>query len=43
MSAEIISGKELSAKIRGELKMKVEEIKAAKGITPGLAVITSGE
>jgi len=43
MSAEIISGKELSAKIRGELKMKVEEIKAAKGITPGLAVILVGD
>ncbi len=43
MGAQIISGKELSAKIREELKQKVAGIKTAKGITPGLAVILVGD
>ena len=38
----IIDGKELSAKIREELKQKVAELKE-KGITPGLAVVLVGE
>ncbi len=42
MSAQIISGKELSAQIREELKGKVAELKA-KGKHPGLAVILVGE
>ena len=42
MSAQIISGKELSAEIREELKQKVSALKA-KGKQPGLAVILVGE
>ncbi len=43
MSAQIISGKELSAQIREQLKERVAQIKAQKGITPGLAVILVGD
>lgn len=43
MSAQIISGKELSQEIREQLKERVKKIKAEKGITPGLAVILVGE
>jgi methylenetetrahydrofolate dehydrogenase (NADP+)/methenyltetrahydrofolate cyclohydrolase len=42
MSAELISGKEISAEIRGELKQKVADLQA-KGKTPGLVVILVGE
>lgn len=42
MSAQIISGKELSAKIRAELKQEVEQLKK-QGITPGLAVMVAGD
>ena len=42
MSAQIISGKELSGEIREELKRKVDILKK-KGKTPGLAVVLVGE
>lgn len=42
MSARIIGGKELSAQIRGELKERVDRLKA-RGVTPGLGVILVGE
>jgi methylenetetrahydrofolate dehydrogenase (NADP+)/methenyltetrahydrofolate cyclohydrolase len=42
MSAQIISGKELSAEIREELKQKVKDLKA-KGKNPGLVVILVGD
>jgi len=42
MSAEIISGKELSGEIREELKDKVNALRK-KGRTPGLAVVLVGE
>ncbi|HEX78433.1 MAG TPA: bifunctional methylenetetrahydrofolate dehydrogenase/methenyltetrahydrofolate cyclohydrolase FolD [Dehalococcoidia bacterium] len=42
MAAKIISGTEVAAEIRGELKQKVAELKE-KGITPGLGVILVGE
>jgi methylenetetrahydrofolate dehydrogenase (NADP+)/methenyltetrahydrofolate cyclohydrolase len=42
MSAQIISGKELSGEIREELKEKVEAL-ASKGKTPGLAVVLVGD
>lgn len=42
MSAQVISGKELSGEIREELKQKVEKL-TRKGKTPGLAVILVGE
>ena len=40
--AKLLMGKEVSARIKGELKAEVEELKA-KGIVPGLAVIIVGE
>ncbi|MCL0050931.1 bifunctional 5,10-methylene-tetrahydrofolate dehydrogenase/5,10-methylene-tetrahydrofolate cyclohydrolase [Dehalococcoidia bacterium] len=43
MPAEIISGNKVAASIREELKEKVTEIKAKKGITPGLAMVRVGE
>ena len=41
MSAKILSGKEVSARIKEELKVEVEELKG-KGIQVGLAVIIVG-
>lgn len=43
MSAQIVSGKELSAKIREELKERVKKVEREKGFTPGLAVILVGD
>ena len=42
MPARIISGKEVSAEIRLELKARVAALKA-KGVTPGLGVVLVGE
>ncbi len=42
MSAQIISGKEISGEIREELKEKVKAL-ARKGKTPGLAVVLVGQ
>ncbi|TMW73745.1 bifunctional methylenetetrahydrofolate dehydrogenase/methenyltetrahydrofolate cyclohydrolase FolD [Alteribacter natronophilus] len=42
MTAEIISGKELSAQKREEMKYRTQELKE-QGIIPGLAVILVGE
>ena len=39
----IIDGKAIAATIRGEIAEKVKELKAQKGIVPGLAVIIVGE
>ena len=39
----IIDGKAISATIRGEIAEKVKQLKAQKGIVPGLAVIIVGE
>lgn len=41
--AKIISGKELSQQIRGELTAETAEFKEKYGITPGLAVVIVGE
>ncbi|HAZ32079.1 MAG TPA: bifunctional 5,10-methylene-tetrahydrofolate dehydrogenase/5,10-methylene-tetrahydrofolate cyclohydrolase [Dehalococcoidia bacterium] len=43
MPAEIILGTKVAAEILEELKGKVTEIKAKKGITPGLAMVRVGE
>lgn len=43
MTAEVISGTRVAASIREELREKVIEIKAKKGITPGLAMVRVGE
>src|SRR4030065_404925 len=42
MTAKIISGTEVAAQIRGELKERVNKLKE-KGITPALAVVLVGE
>jgi len=42
MSADIISGKEIAASIREELKARVSELKES-GLIPGLAVVLAGE
>jgi len=42
MSARIIDGKALSARVRGEVAERVRALKA-QGITPGLAVVLVGE
>jgi len=43
MAAKIIDGKAISAEIRQDLVKKVNEIKAQKGVTPGLAVVLVGD
>lgn len=43
MTAEIISGTQVAADIRAELKVKVEELKKNTGVTPGLVIIRVGE
>ena len=40
--AKILNGKEVSARIKGELKAEVEVLKE-KGVNPGLAVIIVGD
>ena len=42
MTAQILSGKEISAKVRNEIKAKVEERKAKGLPVPGLAVVLVG-
>lgn len=42
MAADIISGTKVAEEIRGELKLKVDELKK-KGITPALALVRVGE
>jgi methylenetetrahydrofolate dehydrogenase (NADP+)/methenyltetrahydrofolate cyclohydrolase len=41
--AEILDGKALAARIRGELAVEVAEFRATSGITPGLSVVLVGE
>lgn len=43
MSAEIIDGKKLAADTRAQIADGVAELKAATGVTPGLAVILVGD
>jgi methylenetetrahydrofolate dehydrogenase (NADP+)/methenyltetrahydrofolate cyclohydrolase len=43
MSAQIISGKDLSATIRGELTARAAELAAEHGVMPGLATVLVGE
>jgi methylenetetrahydrofolate dehydrogenase (NADP+)/methenyltetrahydrofolate cyclohydrolase len=43
MAAQIINGKELAKSLRDEIASKTAELKASKGVTPGLAVILVGE
>jgi methylenetetrahydrofolate dehydrogenase (NADP+) / methenyltetrahydrofolate cyclohydrolase len=43
MSAQIIDGKKISEDIKAEVKERTARLKAARGITPGLAFILVGE
>ena len=43
MTAHIIDGKAVAAKIRGEQKERIQRMQASHGVTPGLAVILVGE
>lgn len=43
MAARIISGAEVAKQIREELKQEVEQLKAQKGVVPGLVTILVGE
>ncbi len=43
MPARIISGKEIAAEIRAELKPEIDRLKEKQGVTPGLAVVLVGE
>jgi methylenetetrahydrofolate dehydrogenase (NADP+)/methenyltetrahydrofolate cyclohydrolase len=42
MSAQILDGKALAAKIKGELAIRVTELKS-RGITPGLGTVLVGD
>ncbi len=42
MSAKIISGKDIAAQIKEELKKEVQELKASKDVVPGLVTILVG-
>ncbi len=42
MSAKVLNGTELAAKVKSELKAKIDDLKS-KGINPGLAVIIVGD
>jgi len=43
MGAKIIDGKAIAAEIRAEIKQEVDELKARKGLQPGLVTILVGE
>ncbi|MCA0873168.1 bifunctional methylenetetrahydrofolate dehydrogenase/methenyltetrahydrofolate cyclohydrolase FolD [Seohaeicola saemankumensis] len=43
MTAEIIDGKAFAAEVRGKVAEQVAGLKAAHGVTPGLAVVLVGE
>lgn len=42
MAAQIIDGKQLAANLRAEIATQTAQLKAEKGVTPGLAVILVG-
>ncbi|HHY68466.1 MAG TPA: bifunctional methylenetetrahydrofolate dehydrogenase/methenyltetrahydrofolate cyclohydrolase FolD [Alicyclobacillus sp.] len=43
MSAQILDGKQLAAALREEIRRDVEELRAKRGIVPGLAVLLVGD
>jgi 5,10-methylene-tetrahydrofolate dehydrogenase/methenyl tetrahydrofolate cyclohydrolase len=43
MTAQIIDGKAIAAKVRGEVKQSVERMKVENNYTPGLATVLVGE
>ena len=42
MPAELLDGKNLAAAMRADIAAQAPALKAARGITPGLAVILTG-
>ena len=43
MSARVIDGRAVAAKLREEYRERIAKMRSARGITPGLAVILVGE
>jgi methylenetetrahydrofolate dehydrogenase (NADP+)/methenyltetrahydrofolate cyclohydrolase len=43
MSARVIDGKAVAARLRGEYKQRIAKMRAERGVTPGLSVILVGE
>lgn len=43
MTAQIIDGKKVAAHVKTELKAKIDELSAQRGVKPGLAVIQVGD
>lgn len=43
MSAKIIDGRAIANEMRGEIAAEVEQLKAERGLTPGLATVLVGE
>ncbi len=43
MTARVIDGKAVAARLRGEYKQRILKMRAERGITPGLSVILVGE
>ena len=43
MSAYVIDGKDIAAKVRADVAAEVTSLKASHGLTPGLAVVLVGE
>ncbi|HLY26331.1 MAG TPA: tetrahydrofolate dehydrogenase/cyclohydrolase catalytic domain-containing protein, partial [Aggregatilineales bacterium] len=43
MTATLIDGKEIAARIRGEIAAQVKDLEAKHGIRPGLAAVLVGE
>ncbi len=43
MTAKIIDGKAIAAKLRAEYHVRVDQLKSKHGVTPGLAVILVGD
>ena len=43
MTAQLIDGKAIAAKIRAQIKNDVAQLKHRRGLVPGLAVVRVGE
>jgi methylenetetrahydrofolate dehydrogenase (NADP+)/methenyltetrahydrofolate cyclohydrolase len=43
MTARVIDGKAVAAKLRGEYKQRIVRMRAERGVTPGLTVVLVGE
>lgn len=43
MSAQLLAGRDVAGRLRGEIALQVREFNAATGVTPGLAIILVGD